>query len=66
MTEASSTLTTDWQDLLGFTDVSSGGTNGTFRWETCYNYNAPGIHWHDNATNALVNGSVTHIATRDT
>lgn len=62
---SSSTLTTNWQDLLGFGDVSSSGTAGTFRWETTY-ASTNGIHWHDNATNALVNGSVTHIATKDT
>lgn len=67
MTEDSSTLTTNWQDLIGFTDVSSSGTNGTFRWETCYGYtgsNYIGIHWHDNSTNALVNGSVRHNTSR--
>lgn len=62
---SSSTLTTNWQDLLGFTDVSSSGTNGTFRWETTY-ASTNGIHWHDNATNAFVNGSYTHISTKDT
>lgn len=67
MTEDSSTLTTNWQDLIGFTDVSSSGTNGTFRWETCYGStmtNYIGIHWHDNATNALVNGSAVHSKER--
>lgn len=63
MAEPSSTLTTNWQDILGFTDVSSGGTNGTFRWETTY-ASADGIHWHDNATNALVNGSHNHITVK--
>ena len=60
MAEESSTLTSNWQDLLGFSDVSSSGTNGTFRWETTYS-STNGIHWHDNATNAFVNGSHTHI-----
>ncbi len=66
MTEASSTITADWTDLIGFNDVSSGGTGGVFRWETCYTYNSPGIHWHDNGTNALVNGSHNHVNTRNT
>ena len=67
VTENSSTLTTNWQDLIGFTDVSSSGTNGTFRWETCYGSTGTlnGIHWHDNATNALVNGSVYHNISRN-
>ena len=67
MTENSSTLTTNWQDLIGFTDVSSSGTNGIFRWETCYGSTGTlnGIHWHDNATNALVNGSVYHNTSRN-
>ena len=60
----SSTLTTNWQDLLGFTDVSSGGTNGTFRWETTYS-SSNGIHWHDNSTNALVNGAHNHITVKE-
>ena len=68
MTENSSTLTTNWQDLIGFTDVSSSGTNGTFRWETCYGYTGTdyiSIHWHDNTTNALVNGSARHNCLRN-
>ena len=67
MSEASSTLTTDWQDLIGFIDVSSSGSSGNFRWETCYAYNAPGIHWHDNVVYALAsdsNGSSTHTTQR--
>ena len=68
MTENSSTLTTNWQDLIGFIDVSSSGTNGTFRWETCYGYTGAdyiSIHWHDNTTNALVNGSARHNCSRN-
>ena len=60
MSEASTTLTANWTDLMGFTDVSASGSNGTFRWETGYNGNN-GIHWHDNATNAMVNGAHNHI-----
>lgn len=60
MAEASTTLTVNWTDLMGFTDVSASGSNGTFRWETGYNGNN-GIHWHDNATNAMVNGAHNHI-----
>ena len=63
MVEPSSTLTTNWQDVLGFNDVKTDGTTGTFRWETGYNFTGfkgDGIHWHDNATNALVNNSYAH------
>lgn len=65
LTSSSSSLTTTWADLLGFTDISSGGTTGTFRWETCYNGSNSGIHWHDNATNAIVNGSHNHNTVKD-
>ena len=67
MTEDSSTLTTNWQDLIGFTDISSSGTSGIFRWETIYGSAGTlhGIHWHDNSTNALVNGSVNHNTSRN-
>ena len=58
-TMSSETLTTNWQDLLGFTDVSTNGTTGQFRFETCYNNIYKGVHWHDNATNAIVNGAWT-------
>jgi hypothetical protein len=64
MAESSDTLTSNWQDLLGFTDTSSGGSNGTFRWETTYS-STNGIHWHDNATNAFVNGWHSHTALKD-
>lgn len=62
--QSSSTLTTNWQDLIGFNDVSSSGTSGVFRWETTYS-SSNGIHWHDNATNALVNGSHNHTTVKD-
>lgn len=67
MTEDSSTITTNWQDLIGFNDVSSSGTTGTFRWESYYSAtnNLNGIHWHDNGTNALVSGSVHHNTSRN-
>ena len=64
MAEDSSTLTTNWQDLLGFQDISAGGSAGTFRWETTY-ASTSGVHWHDNATNALVNGSHNHITVKN-
>lgn len=48
-------------DLIGFSDVSTSGSNGTFRFETGYASAAQGgIHWHDNATNAIINGSYTY------
>lgn len=65
-TDDSTTLTNNWADILGFTDISTSGTNGTFRCETCYN-NADykGAHWHDNSTNALlgnlISGTTNHI-----
>ena len=65
MTQSSETLTGTWVDLIGFTDTSTSGKNGTFRWETCYNGSNKGIHWHDNATNAFVNGSHKHITQHD-
>ena len=57
----SSTLTGDWMDLIGFTDVSTGGTTGQFRFETRYSSGQTqvGVHWHDNATNALINSAWT-------
>ena len=66
MAESSNTLTSNWQDLLGFQDTpDGGGSNGTFRFETAYGNSSLGIHWHDNATNALVNGSHNHITVKD-
>lgn len=66
--ESSSTITSAWQDLIGFNDVNTSGTTGIFRWETYYTNGGgtlAGIHWHDNATNALVNGSVNHNTAKD-
>lgn len=69
MVESSSTLKTNWSDIIGFNDVKPDGTIGTFRWETCYDYSSSwpsdGIHWHDNAVNALANTSVRHNETKD-
>lgn len=60
MTEECSS-TSNWQDLIGFVDINTSGTSGTFRWETGYSAASYyGIHWHDNATSALSNTSVTH------
>lgn len=64
MSESSDTLTGNWQDLIGFTDIHSNGNSGVFRWESGYS-GYPGIHWHDNATYALTNGSATHINVHD-
>lgn len=44
----------EWVDLFGFTDTSSSGSNGTFRFETCYN-TSHGIAYYDNTTMALIN-----------
>lgn len=67
--DSSTNLTTNWVDLLGFSDVKEDGTKGLFRWETCYNpttdNNYTGIHWHDNTTMALSNSSTIHSKNRD-
>ena len=61
MTEANADSTANWMDLLGFTDKNTSGTTGSFRFETGYGNTAyGGIHWHDNATNAIINGSYTY------
>ena len=53
--------TANWMDVIGFTDQTSSGTNGQFRFETGYGNNIySGIHWHDNATNAIIGGSYTY------
>ena len=51
-------LSTDWVDVIGFTDATSSGTTGQLRWETCYSSSnkSRGISSHDNATNAISNG----------
>lgn len=65
MVEASSSITGNWMDLMGFEDISSSGSSGIFRWETCYTYVADaGIHWHDNATHALSDYSYSHNAAK--
>jgi hypothetical protein len=61
-TASSTTLTDNWVDLCGMTDISTGGTSGQFRFEACYGSSLRACSWHDNATNATINGSVT-IAT---
>lgn len=57
-TNQDSNITGDWMDVLGFTDISSSGSSGQLRWETCYTYGAPtrGVSAHDNATYATVQG----------
>lgn len=62
----STTLTENWVDIIGFTDISTTGTSGTFRCETSYgNSDWKGAHWHDNATYALIgntiSGTMNHI-----
>lgn len=59
--EANPDSTANWMDIIGFTDVSTSGSTGQFRFETGYGNTAyGGIHWHDNATNAIINGSYTY------
>lgn len=67
---ADSSLTSNWVDVIGFTDVSTSGTNGQLRWETCYGstsyrgstYNqAWNISSHDNATYATAQMSSNPI-----
>lgn len=61
----SSTLTTDWQDIIGFNDVNSSGAVGQFRFETGYKTAGAGIHWHNNETYALVHNSATYFTERN-
>ena len=51
-------LSTDWVDIIGFTDATSSGTTGQLRWETCYSSSnkGRGISSHDNTTYAISNG----------
>ena len=53
--EDNTSLTTNWQDIIGFTDQKADNSaTGQIRAETCYNYSpGTGIHWHDNATYAI-------------
>lgn len=53
-----SSLSTDWVDIIGFTDATSSGTTGQLRWETCYSSSnkGRGISSHDNTTYAISNG----------
>lgn len=67
---SSTSLTTNWADIIGFNNISSTGAQGTFRCETCYNNsNWKGVHWHDNATFAMlgnkVNGTEVHTKNDD-
>lgn len=67
---ADSSLTGNWVDVIGFTDVSTSGANGQLRWETCYGstsyrgstYNqAWNISSHDNAIYAIAQVSSNPI-----
>jgi len=61
MIEPNSDSTANWMDVFSLTDKSTSGTIGYFRFETGYGNTAyGGIHWHDNATNAIINGSYTY------
>lgn len=55
------TLSTDWVDIIGFNDVSTGGTTGQLRWETCYSSTnkTRGISGHDNTVYAITQYSAT-------
>lgn len=48
-------LSTNWVDIITFTDQTPNGTKGLLRWETCYANNAAhrGASWHDNTTYAI-------------
>ncbi len=60
-------LTTNWVDVIGFTDKHSNGTTGQLRWETCYaNSSTRGISGHDNAIYATTNGPNGSPTTKDT
>ena len=65
---SSTSLTTNWTDIIGFNDISSTGTQGVFRCETCYNLtNWKGAHWHDNSVNAMLGSKIsgTEIHTKN-
>jgi len=63
--DSNSSSTENWRDIIGFTDVSTGGSNGQFRFECTYGSSPRAVSWHDNATNATVNGSVTIVSNKD-
>ena len=56
--EANPDSTADYMDIIGFTDQKSDNSaNGQFRFETGYLSDSEGgVHWHDNTTNAIING----------
>lgn len=57
---SSTSLTANWADIIGFSNISSTGTQGTFRCETCYNSSDwKGAHWHDNTTYAMLGSKVS-------
>ena len=65
---SSTSLTTNWADIIGFTNINSTGTQGWFRCETCYNLtNWEGAHWHDNNVNAMLGSKIsgTEIHTKN-
>lgn len=65
---SSTSLTTNWADIIGFNDISSTGTQGTFRCETCYNSTDwKGAHWHDNYVYAMLGSKIsgTEIHTKN-
>lgn len=56
--EANPDSTENYMDIIGFTDQKSDNSaNGQFRFETGYLSDSEGgVHWHDNTTNAIING----------
>ena len=59
-TDSSTTLTGDWVDILGFTDLNTNKSGaGSFRFEACYNTNLRACSWHDNGNYNTINGSIT-------
>lgn len=61
MIEPNPDSTANWMDVFSLTDKSTSGITGYFRFETGYGAaSTGGIHWHDNSTNAIVNGAYTY------
>ena len=64
MLEDNANLSTNWQDIISFTDQKSDNSAiGYLRAETCYassyNPNYYGVHWHDNPTYAMSSSTST-------
>lgn len=53
-------LSTNWVDIISFTDATPSGATGLLRWETCYASTLVfrGPSWHNNATYATTNQTI--------